>query len=656
MDQEKSLLAGWKEHETVRNRPQNFFDDNGDGGVYKAIREIIDNAVDEASEGHCDKITIKMIEGEVTVQDNGRGIPILGYNEEMRKFDWELAFTTLYGSGKHDNKMYKKSAGLSGVGLSACQYASEYMYAESTRSGNTNKLWFEKGQLANKEFNLKEGKENGTTIRFKLDKEVFKGCKRVDMKGEDLISDVIKIAMLNSSLSFHVEHDDIDKPYDIRLVNGIADYIESYGGNAHCKTQLFDGRTYGSDGVVSEKYDLQMQFGFKFASVGGIEELYHNSKVLSEGGVTKDAMEDAFEEVFNQIAVKEGKITKGDPIIWKDINSLLICVGSTQCEGYLTWFKSQTKLGIKNPFIGSSFKDFCKESLYSWVEEDLKSALKILEAVLLNKKAREESIKVSTKILKQLNQGLKNISNIPDTFKDCKRRGKGAEVYFVEGLSAMGGVKNARNSDFQAVMPLRGKIINAQKNTVTRVLESDVAVSAITIINCGIETSDSKYEGLPGYDEDKLNYEKVMCCPDADVDGLHIAVLFIVLIYNVAPKLIRDGHLYIVKTPLFVVSCGRERIYAYDDMELNQLKDELDGKGKKYTIQRLKGLGECSAEVLSETAMNPKTRRLVQVEYRDDEKETIAKVMETFVGNDIEGRKREVFAYLESRKDERISI
>ena len=641
-----------KDEQQVRQRPAVIFGTNDEFGAAHGIYEIIANAIDEAREGYGNKIKISIMkDGTVEVEDQGRGIP-MGWNATEEMFNWELVFCTLYASGKYDSGNYGASLGLNGLGATAMQYASEFMDVYSTRDGETSHMRFEKGKpVGELEILPAEKGKTGTRIIFKPDSEVFIGLKNNTLPAEHYISLLRRQAMLHSGLEIVLYHEELGKDVVLKYANGITDFVDAICTRPILKDTIeISGEEWGTDDDSQnpEKYKLDMRVSFNFSREASLLELYHNGSHLYEGGVSMDALKMAFFKAFEDHAKDIGKMNKSDKLLFKDIEGILVCVGDTNAPGNRTFFKNQTKAAINNPFIKKAYADFLYYHIRNWLRDD-KQSDRVLTEVLANKTAREEADKVSKKVVQSLSKSI-GFGNKPKKFVDCKSKTAfDREIFIVEGDSALGACKLARDSAFQALMPVRGKILNCLKADLSRILSSDIIIDLLRVLGCGIEAESKYIENLPEFDINKLNYGKIIICTDADLDGMQIRCLIITMLYRLCPTLLKQGKVFIAETPLFEITAKKETFFAYNEIEKDNIINQLTTQGIKESqikIQRSKGLGENEPEMMSKSTMHPVTRRLIPVEYPNDDKD-VASYFNALLGDDIETRRILINEYFE---------
>lgn len=640
-------LKSLKREDQVRKRPGVIFGTNDEYGAAHGIEEVLANSVDEAREGYGDTILFSIDEnGVVDIEDDGRGLP-MDYNASEGKWDWELALCTLYASGKYDSSNYMDSTGLNGLGLTATQFASEFMEVWSTYGGKTRYMQFKKGVPVGDMQVLEPVKSGtGTRIRFKPDVEVFPALRTVTLPADYFINIIRKLTVVQDGLTIKFSHPDLPKELVMCYKEGIVEFIGKITQKPLLENVVYyTSSEYGTDDPVSnpEKYNLNMRLAFTFSKETKFIEVYHNGSHMFElaDNHTLEALKSAFTNAFTDYAKYNGKIGKNDKFLFKDIEPILTCIATTRAPGNRTWFKNQTKGAITNPFIKQSLYTFIYNSLVNWLNINKTVTDKVVTEVLTFKELREEYTKSINKATKQLSKGI-SFGNKPALFKDCitKDRSK-KEIYFVEGRSALGSVLTARLEEFQAIFPLRGKPINALKEKLTRVLSNDIIIDIFRLCECGIEVKNEHIENLPEFDITKLAWDKLIICTDADVDGMHIRCLMIALFYVLAPSLLKHGKVYIAETPLFEISWKDETKFAYTEEEKTQVLQEFYDMGatpNKIKIQRSKGLGENDADMMNVSTMNPLTRRLVRVDYPENDK-NVANYFNALLGDDIETRR-----------------
>lgn len=639
-----------KDEQQVRQRPAPIFGTNDERGAFHSVDEIIANSIDEAREGYGNVINITVEEGNIiTVEDNGRGLP-MDWNDDEQMYNWELALCTLYASGKYDDSQYGQSLGLNGLGLTATQFASSFMDVWATYDGKTRYMHFEKGKPVGDMKYLSPVKDGtGTTIKFQPDVEVFPALRHKNLSADMFLDLLNSQAMLLAGLTINFTHYELNNTVRFYYENGISEYVDKV---IEEKTMLpeaayfFDSEV-GTDDPEHDAmagldpYRVDMKIAFNFCRDHSVVKIYHNGSYMFEGGRTVEALQAGITKAFTDVAKNNSKLTRADKFQFKDIESMLICVASTDAPGNRTWFKNQTKGAINNPFIGTAFAQFVYNKTRYWLEQNSALATKVIAEAVINKQAREEGAEVSKKVIKSLSKAV-SFSSKPKDFRDCSSKNVfERELYIVEGRSALGSVKLACDPKFQAVIPVRGKPINCLKERITRVLNNDIIIDLYRVLGCGMEVDNKNLQDLPKFDINKLNWGKVIICTDADVDGEHIRCLLITMFYILSPSLLKAGKIFIAETPLYEMTYKKETKFAFSEAEKEntlQYFYNLGAKEGQVKIQRSKGLGENDPEMMSISTMKPETRRLVPVEYPEDASE-LSTYFNALLGDDLETRR-----------------
>ena len=615
-------ISALKGADRVRKRPGVIFGSDGLEGCEHAVFEILSNAIDEAREGHGSLITVtRYLDKSIQVEDQGRGCPV-DWNENEQKYNWELVFCELYAGGKYggDGDNYEYSLGLNGLGSCATQYASEYFDAAIWRDGFKYSLHFEKGENIGglKKEPTDRGKKTGTTIRWKPDLEVFTD---IDIP-VDYYTDVLKRqAVVNAGVTFRFREETAPGKFsstDFQYENGILDYVTELAGEEPLTQPVFwQTERKGRDRADKPEYKVKLSVSFCFSNKVSVIEHYHNSSWLEHGGSPEKAMKSAFVSAIDSYLKQQGKYQKNEAkITFNDIQDALVLVSnnfSTQ-----TSYENQTKKAINNKFVQEAMTDFLRSQLEVYFIENPFDAQKIAEQVLINKRSRETAERTRLNIKKKLT-GSMDISNRVQKFVDCRTKDVSKrELYIVEGDSAMGAVKLSRDAEYQGIMPVRGKILNCLKADYAKIFKSDIITDLLKVLGCGVEVKDKHVKDLSAFDLDNLRWNKVVICTDADVDGFQIRTLILTMLYRLTPTLIQQGYVYIAESPLYEITCKEKTWFAYSDKEKNDIVASLEGK--KYDIQRSKGLGENEPDMMWLTTMNPETRRLIKVMPEDVER------------------------------------
>ncbi len=638
-------IKSLKGADRVRKRPAVIFGSDGIEGCQHSVFEIMSNSIDEAREGHGKKIIVtRFLDGSVEVQDFGRGIPV-DYNKNEDKYNWELLFCELYAGGKYDNggDNYEFSLGLNGLGLCATQYASEYMDAEIKSDGYRYTLHFEKGENIGgltKEPYGKRG-DTGTRIRWKPDLEVFTD---IQIPVDYYISTIKRQAIVNDGIKFVFKNQLTASQFDTTefcYENGIQDYVKELAGDSAFTTpQYWECERVGRDREDLEDYKLRIKAALCFSNKKQLKEYYHNSSYLEHGGSPEKAFRSAFVYQVNNYLKTNNKFNKTDvQINTQDIEDCVIFVVSSFSTQ--TSYENQTKKAITNKFIQDAMNEFFRHQLEVYFIENKLDADRIAEQMLINMRARIKAEKTKTSIKKTL-QSKVDMTNRIQKFVDCRSKDVNErEIFIVEGDSALGACKQARDANFQALMPVRGKILNCLKSDYDKIFKSDIITDLIKVLGCGVEVKSKAAKDVSLFDMNALRWNKIMICTDADVDGFHIRTLILTMIYRLMPRLIEEGKVYIAESPLYEVTCKDQTYFAYNEIEMEEIKQEIGDK--KYTVQRSKGLGENEAEMMSLTTMNPATRRLIKVTPSDAE--YTSKMFDLLLGDDLEGRKDYISNY-----------
>ncbi len=623
----------------VRLRPAVIFGSDGLDGCEHSVFEIISNSVDEAREGYGKKIIVtKYADHSVEVQDFGRGAPV-DFNNKEQQYNYVLLFETLYAGGKYntnDGGDYEYSIGLNGLGLASTQFASEYMDVEIKRDGFKYNLHFEKG------FNIgglkKEpyaGKDTGTKTKWKPDLNVF---TEIDIPRDYFIDVLKRQAVVNAGLVFVFREQQGSRfvEQEICYKNGIADYVgEIVGDQALTSIQSWQTERKGKDREDKPEYKVKINAALCFSNRNQIKEYYHNSSWLEYGGAPDKAVRSAFVSQIDAYIKQQNKYSKNESkITFTDVEECLALVISSFST--LVSYENQTKKAIKNKFIQEAMTDFFKHQLEVYFIENKAEADKIADQVLINKRSRERSEKERINIKNTLQTKGSDMVNRVQKFVDCRSRDKDErEVFIVEGDSALGSCKLARDANFQAIMPVRGKILNCLKSEYDKIFKSEIITDLIKVLGCGVEVKSKANKDLSTFSMDNLRWNKIIICTDADVDGFHIRTLILTMIYRLMPTLISEGKVFIAETPLYEIGAKEKTYFAYDEKEKAEILDIIGNQ--KYTIQRSKGLGENQPDMMNLTTMNPATRRLIRVLPEDAEKTSI--MFDMLLGDDLQGRK-----------------
>ena len=630
-----SMLKG---AERVRKRPSVIFGSDGLEGCEHAVFEILSNAIDEAREGFGNIITVTRYEDKsIEVEDFGRGCPV-DWNEKEQRYNWELIFCEMYAGGKYKNnegENYEYSLGLNGLGACATQYASEYMDVTIWRDGKKYTLHFRHGEVVGGlESAPADRKKTGTTIRWRPDLEVFTDIDVPESYFQDVLH---RQAVVNRGVTFRlrVQRGGAFETTDYCYADGILDYVKELAGEDALTVPTFiETERRGRDRADKPVYKVKISAAFCFSNRVNDIEYYHNSSWLEYGGAPEKATKSAFTSAIDAYIKQQGKYQKSESkISFQDVQDCLILV--TNCFSTITSYENQTKKAITNKFIQEAMTEFFRAQLEIYFIEHKAEADRVMEQVLINKRSRETAEKARLNIKKKLT-GNVDLANRVQKFVDCRSKDVSRrEIYIVEGDSALGACKLSRDAEFQGIMPVRGKILNCLKADYARIFKSDVITDLMRVLGCGVEVQSKQAKDLSAFNLENLRWNKVIICTDADVDGFQIRTLILTMLYRLTPTLIEKGRVFIAETPLYEITCKDDTYFAYDDREKTEVLAGLEGK--KYTIQRSKGLGENDPDMMSLTTMNPATRRLVQVTPADAE--DTARMFDILLGDNLSGRK-----------------
>ncbi len=628
--------------DTVRKRPAVIFGSDSIEGCQHSVFEILSNSIDEAREGYGNIIKVtKYMDKSVEVEDYGRGIPV-EYNKSEDRFNWELVFCEMYAGGKYENNSgsnYEFSLGLNGLGTCATQFSSEYMDVEILRDGHKYNLHFEKGLniggLMKTPF---RHRHTGTKIRWKPDIKVFTD---IDISLDYFQGVIKKQAVVNPGVKFVLRNEygkDQFEEFEYLYENGITDYIkELSGGKEKTEIHYIEAERKGRDREDLDEYKVKMSFAFCMNNEVNVLEYYHNSSFLEHGGSPDKAVKNAFVYALDKYIKNNNKYKKNEAkITFNDVSDSLILVSNSFST--VTSYENQTKKAITNKFIQEAMTEFLREQLDVYFIENKADAEKFSEQVLVNKRSRESAERTRIDVKKKLGGTMDAMTRVKK-FVDCRTKDiERREVYIVEGDSALGACKLGRDSEFQAIIPIRGKILNCLKADYNKIFASEIIVDLLKVLGCGVEIKTKYNKDLNSFDLGNLRWNKIIICTDADVDGFQIRTLVLTMIYRLAPTLIEKGYVYIAESPLYEINAKDKTYFAYDEKEKAEILEKLEGK--KYTIQRSKGLGENQPEMMWETTMNPETRRLIKV--MPDDIERTQEVFELLLGDNLAGRKEHI--------------
>lgn len=634
-------ISQLKGADRVRKRPAVIFGSDGIDGCQHAVFEILSNSIDEAREGHGDKIIVtRYLDKSIEVQDFGRGIP-MDYNEKEQRYNWELVFCELYAGGKYNTNnggSYEYSLGLNGLGLCSTQYASEYMEAEIHKNGTRYLMHFKEGNpdgdLVKEPYNKRD---TGSRIHWKPDLKVFTD---IDIPLSYYQETIKRQAVVNEGVRFilkdQVSGNTFDT-YEYLYENGIVDYVKEFAAEDEIfsSVQFWQSERKGRDRADKPEYKVKINAALCFSNKKQMKEYYHNSSFLEHGGAPEKAVRSAFVSQIDAYLKANSKYLKTDSKInFQDIEDCLILVISSFSTQ--TSYENQTKKAITNKFIQEAMTEFFRHQLEVYFLENPLEAEKIANQILINMRSRIKAETTRLNIKKTLQTG-NDLTSRVEKFVDCRSKDVNErEIFIVEGDSALGACKQARDSAFQAIIPVRGKILNCLKAEYNKIFKNDIITDLVKVLGCGVEVTGKANKELSSFNLDNLRWSKVIICTDADVDGFQIRTLILTMIYRLMPTLIREGKVFIAESPLYEINTKDETWFCYTEKEKQQALEEIGDR--KYTVQRSKGLGENEADMMWLTTMNPKTRRLIKVEP-DYSPEAVAEKFDLLLGDNLQGRK-----------------
>ena len=631
-------ISSLKGADRVRKRPGVIFGSDGLEGCQHAMFEILSNSIDEAREGHGNKILItRYLDRSIEIEDFGRGIPV-DFNQREGRYNWELVFCELYAGGKYqtnEGESYEYSLGLNGLGLCATQYASEYMDVEIYRDGMKYTLHFEHGENVgglHKEETRR--KQTGSKIRWKPDLQVF---TEIDIPLEFYMDTIKRQAVVNDGVTF-ILRNETDSGFEettFRYENGIVDYVTELAGEEPLTpVQFWKAERRGRDREDKPEYKVRLSVAFCFSNRVKRCEYYHNSSWLEYGGSPERAVKLAFVYMIDGYIKNAGKYQKGESkITFADVEDCLVLVSSSFSTQ--TSYENQTKKAITNKFIYEAMNDFLRHQMEVYFLENPDEAARIAEQVLINKRSRENAERTRLNLKKKL-AGTVDMSNRVQKFVDCRTKDVSRrEIYIVEGDSALGSCKLGRDSEYQAIIPVRGKILNCLKAEYDKIFKNDIIVDIFKVLGCGVEVTTKSNKDFSSFDLEGLRWNKIVICTDADVDGFQIRTLILTMLFRLAPTLIERGRVYIAESPLYEITTKDKTYFAYTEQEKAHALAQIGDA--KYTIQRSKGLGENEPDMMWLTTMNPETRRLIRV--TPSQAQETSDMFDLLLGDNLAGRK-----------------
>ena len=618
--------------EAVRKRPGMYIGTTSERGLHHLVWEIVDNSVDEALAGYCNKIDVKILpDNIIEVVDNGRGIPT-DIHPKYGKSALEIVLTVLHAGGKFENDNYKVSGGLHGVGVSVVNALSEWLEVEVRKEGN---VYYQKYHRGKPEEDVKiigscEANEHGTTVRFKADGDIF---ETLVYNYFTLSNRLKELAYLNRGLTITLSdlRKEEKKEETYKFDGGILDFLNEIVKE---EATIIDKPFY----VSAEQDNVGVDVTFTYTTSQN-ETIYSfvNNINTHEGGTHVQGFRTALTKVINDVGKAQGLLKDKDgKLMGNDIREGVVAIVSTKIPQ--PQFEGQTKGKLGNSEVSGIVNTIVSNSLKIFLEDNPAITKIVVEKILNSKKAREAAQKARELVLRK---SVLEVGSLPGKLADCtSKKAEECEIFIVEGDSAGGSAKQGRDRYNQAILPLRGKIINVEKAGLHKSLESSEIRAMVTAFGTSIGET---------FDISKLRYGKIILMTDADVDGAHIRTLILTFLYRYMKDLITEGNIYIACPPLYKVASGKQIIYAYNDLELKNILAQMNQENKKYTIQRYKGLGEMNPEQLWETTMNPDGRLLLKVSI--DNAREADMLFDKLMGDKVEPRREFIEEHAEYVKN-----
>ena len=618
--------------EAVRKRPGMYIGTTSERGLHHLVWEIVDNSVDEALAGYCDKIEVKILpENIIEVVDNGRGIPT-DIHPKYEKSALEIVLTVLHAGGKFENDNYKVSGGLHGVGVSVVNALSEWLEVEVRKNGTVHYQKYRRGKPEEdvKIIGTCDENEHGTIVRFKADTEIF---ETLIYNYFTLSNRLKELAYLNKGLTIILSdlRKEEKKEETYKFDGGILDFLNEIVKE---DTTIIEKPFY----VSSEQDNVGVDVTFTYTtSQNEVIYSFVNNINTHEGGTHVQGFRTALTKVINDVGKAQGLLKDKDgKLMGNDIREGVVGIVSTKIPQ--PQFEGQTKGKLGNSEVSGIVNTIVSNSLKIFLEDNPNITKIIIEKILNSKKAREAAQKARELVLRK---SVLEVGSLPGKLADCtSKKAEECEIFIVEGDSAGGSAKQGRDRYNQAILPLRGKIINVEKAGLHKSLESSEIRAMVTAFGTSIGET---------FDISKLRYGKIILMTDADVDGAHIRTLILTFLYRYMKDLITEGNVYIACPPLYKVASGKQIIYAYNDLELKNVLGQMNQENKKYTIQRYKGLGEMNPEQLWETTMNPDGRLLLKVSIDNAREADI--LFDKLMGDKVEPRREFIEEHAEYVKN-----
>lgn len=604
--------------EAVRKRPAMYIGSTSSRGLHHLVYEVVDNSIDEALAGYCSDIKVIIHkDNSITVIDNGRGIPVDMMKKE-KKPAVEVIMTVLHAGGKFGDGGYKVSGGLHGVGVTCVNALSEHMEVEVRRGGKCYGIEFAKGKTSKKLYEKGDCETTGTTVHFKPDATIF---TETEYSYDTLRLRIRELAFLNKGITISLTDERAeDKSETFHFAGGIIEYVEFMDKD---KDKINPKPIY----LEGEKNAVIVEVAMQYCDTYSENIFtYVNNINTEEGGTHLSGFRKALTRTINAYARKTNMLKENeDALSGDDVREGLTAVLSLKVQN--PQFESQTKIKLGNSEVMPIVDNLVGDTLAEFMEENPQVAKKLVEKAIIAARARLAARK-ARELTRRKNA--MDLGGLPGKLADCKSRNvEDTEIYLVEGDSAGGSAKQGRNSDFQAILPLRGKILNVEKARLDKVLSSEEIRNMITAFGCGIGDD---------FNLDKARYGKIIIMTDADVDGAHIRTLLLTFFYRYMQPLIKEGHVFIAQPPLYLIRKNqKEHYYAYSDEELQQILDEV-GRDTNPYVQRYKGLGEMNPGQLWETTMDPAARTILQVHLEDAAEAD--RIFSILMGDKVEPRRQ----------------
>ena len=601
--------------EPVRLRPGMYIGSTSEKGLHHLVYEVVDNSIDEALAGRCDYIKVTVSEDNIiTVEDDGSGIPVKEHPQTHRS-TLETVLTVLHAGGKFDSSAYHFSGGLHGVGVSVVNALSEYLIAEVKRDGHLYRMTFERGVATSDLEIIGDTEETGTTISFKADPEIF---DTTEYDKKTLERRFREMAFLNSGVQIIFEDQRDESSQSFKYDGGVSEFVGYLNRN---KDSIMSEIPH----FIGNQEDTEIEIAFQYTDSYSENILTFANNILTpEGGTHLSGFRSALTRGVNDYARKYKFIKENeDNLQGEDVREGMTAIVSVKISE--PQFEGQTKAKLGNSEVRGAVDSFFSSKLESFLEENPKVAQTILDKALQSRRAREAARKARDLTRKR---SILDSATLPGKLADCQSTDIGEnEIFIVEGNSAGGSAKGGRDNRIQAILPLRGKILNVEKANIDRILNSEEIKAMITAFGTGVGKE---------FDISKLRYGKIIIMTDADVDGAHIRTLLLTFFYRYMKELVDDGHVYVAQPPLYKITHGRSERYVYSDAERDRVIEDI--KGENYKINRYKGLGEMNAEQLWETTMNPDNRILLRV-LENEESTSTDDTFSLLMGEKVEPRR-----------------